>query len=181
MQIVKDHNVKALWTIYPHLKRVSTCSHQMQCWRRLHSICWAFCQESQPLFAYLFAPFCFSCSSSVPTLPAPATSSCTRPTICASSSKGSTVVQTWLLDKCVPSRDKLLQWLAMQRSDFMLRLSMSSFPFTEEVANRREWKSVIHSVVFSKSTGISLHSWCYLLNCLFISVDTSGWLRKEDF
>lgn len=33
---------------------------------------------------------------------------------------------------------------------------------------RREWKSVINSVVFSMSTGISLHSWCYLLNCLFI-------------
>lgn len=126
MQIVKDRNAKALWTIYPHLKWVSTCSHQMQPWRQLHSICWTFCQASRPLFAYLFAPFCSSSSSSVPTLPAPATSGCTKPTVCASSRKGSTVVQTRLLDKCVPSRDKLLQWLSMQRSDFMLRSSMSS-------------------------------------------------------
>lgn len=149
MQIVKDHNVKALWTIYPHLRHVSTFSHQMQRWRRLHSICWKFCQEPWPLFAYLFAPFCSSSSSSVSILPAPATSGCTSPTVCTSSRKGSMVVQTQLLEKCVHSRDKLLQWMSMQKSFHFMLSSTSSFPFTEEGAKRREWKSVFNSVVFS--------------------------------
>lgn len=181
MQIVKDHNVKALWTIYPHLKRVSTFSHQMQRWRGLHSICWKFCQESGHLIAYLFGSFCSSSPSSVSILPAPATLGCTRPTVCASSRKGSMVVQTQLLEKCVHSRDKLLQWLWMQKSFHFMLSSMSSFPFTEEGAKRGEWKSVINSVVFSKTTGIGLHSWCLYWTASSSAWMQSGWLKKDEF
>lgn len=100
----------------------------------------------------LFFPICFF---SLPPLPAPAMS--VQSNCLCKQLKGEHSSTNSTVDKCVPSSDKLLQWLSMQRSDFMSHLSLSSFPFTEGGTKRRKYNSVITSVFLKKSTGIGLH------------------------